>query len=119
MGSQPIRKLLQEIAQEIAREKCSGHCSVEIAWAIAWESTWEIAWEIAWEMEERTKLFKKDSDWWKSSIYNGVMGSQPIRKLLGKLLLGKVLRKLLGKWRRGQSYLRKTVIGGKVAFRMG
>ena len=85
-------------------------------------------------MEEGTKLFKKDSDWWKSSIYNGVMGSQPIRKLLGKLLrkvfgkvlgkllgilLGKLLRKLLGKWRRGQNYLRKTVIGGKVAFRMG
>ena len=77
-------------------------------------------------MEEGTKLFKKDSDWWKSSIYNGVMESQPIRKLLGKLLrklLGKLLRKvlgkLLGKWRRGQNYLRKTVIGGKVAFRMG
>ena len=58
------------------------------------------------------------------------MGSQPIRKLLrkvlgkmlGKLLgklLGKVLGKLLGKWRRGQNYLRKTVNGGKVAFRMG
>ena len=74
--------------------------------------------EIAWEMEEGTKLFKKDSDWWKSIIYNGVMGSQPIRKLLGKLL-GKVLGKLLGKWRRGQNCLRKTVIGGKVAFTMG
>ena len=47
-------------------------------------------------------------------------------KLLGKLLwklLGKVLGKLLGKvllkWWRGQNYLRKTVIGGNVAFRMG
>ena len=46
------------------------------------------------------------------------MGSQPIRKLLGKLLrkllrkvLGKLLRILLRKWRRGQNYLRKT--GGK------
>ena len=54
------------------------------------------------------------------------MGSQPIRKLLGKLLrklleklLGILLGKLLDKWRRGQNYLRKTVIGGKVAFRMG
>ena len=61
------------------------------------------------------------------------MGSQPIRKLpakllgkllrklLGKLLrklLGKLLRKLLGEWWRGQNYLRKTVIGGNVAFRM-
>ena len=55
-----------------------------------------------------------------------MIGSQPIRKLLGKLLgkllrklLGKVFGKLLGKWRRGQNYLRKTVIGGKVAFTMG
>ena len=66
------------------------------------------------------------------------MGSQPIRKLLGKVLrellgkvlrellgellgkvLGKVLGKLLGEWWRGQNYLRKTVIGGNVAFRMG
>ena len=50
------------------------------------------------------------------------MGSQPIRKLLRKLLgklIGILLGKLLGKWRRGQNYLRKTVIGGKVAFRMG
>ena len=62
------------------------------------------------------------------------MGSQPIRKLLVRLLgklLRKLLRKLLGKligillkklldkWRRGQNYLRKTVIGGKIVFRMG
>ena len=62
------------------------------------------------------------------------MGSQPIRKLLGKLLgkvlwkflkklLGKLLRKVLGKllgeWWNGQNYLRKTVIGENVAFRMG
>ena len=46
------------------------------------------------------------------------MGSQPIRKLLGKLLR-KLLGNLLGKWRRGQNYLRKTVIGRKVAFTMG
>ena len=45
------------------------------------------------------------------------MGSQPIRKLLGKLLR-KLLRKLLGKWRRGQTYLRKKVIG-KSASGMG
>ena len=37
---------------------------------------------------------------------------------MGKLLR-KLLGKLLGKWRRGQNHLRKTVIGGKVAFRMG
>ena len=34
-------------------------------------------------------------------------------------MLGKVLRKVLGKWWRGQNFLIKTVIGGNVAFRMG
>ena len=30
--------------------------------------------------------FKKGSDWWKFSIWNRVMGSQPIRIQLGKIL---------------------------------
>ena len=72
MGSQPIRKLLGKLLRKLLGKLLG----------IAQES----AREIAREMEEGTKLFKKDSDWWKSSIYNGVMGSQPIRKLLGKLL---------------------------------
>ena len=43
--------------------------------------------------------FKKDSDWWKISIWNRVMGSQPIRiqlrKMLWEILAGKSCDKLL------------------------
>ena len=43
--------------------------------------------------------FKKFSDWWKFSIWNRVMGSQPIRmqprKSCGKILAGKSCRKIL------------------------
>ena len=46
MGSQPIRKLLGKLLGKLL----------------------DFAREIAREMEEGTKLFKKDSDWWKSSI---------------------------------------------------
>ena len=72
-------------------------------------------------------------------LYNRVLGSQLqsgkllgklLRKLLFKLLwkllgkvlgkvLRKVLRKVLGKWWSEQNYLRKTVIDGNIAFRMG
>ena len=69
---------------------------------------------------------KKDSDcsakyhlqWGDGESTNQKVAPESIRKLLWKLL-GKVLRKVLGKWWRGQNYLRKTVIGGNVAFRMG
>ena len=39
--------------------------------------------------------FKKGSDWWKFSIWNRVMGSQPIRIHLGKILRGKSCGKTL------------------------
>ena len=47
--------------------------------------------------------FKKGSDWWKFSIWNRVMGSQPIRIQLGKILwenvagncCGKILQEIL------------------------
>ena len=51
----------------------------------------------------------------------GKLTGKLLGKLLGKVLgklLGKLLGELLGKWWRGQKYLRKTVIGGNVAFRM-
>ena len=48
MGSQPIRKLLGKLLGKLLRK--------------------DFAREIAREMEEGTKLFKKDSDCWKSSI---------------------------------------------------
>ena len=90
--------------------------------------------------------FKKDSDWWKVSIWNRVMGSQPIRiqlrKMLWEILAGKSCDKLLrenlvakflqeivagkscGKilqYREGgeKANLRKAVIGGDLAFGIG
>ena len=39
--------------------------------------------------------FKKGSDWLKFSIWNRVIGSQPIRIQLGKILRGKSCRKIL------------------------
>ena len=41
--------------------------------------------------------FKKGIDWWKFSIWNRVMGSQPIRIQLGKILLEIVAGKSCGK----------------------
>ena len=90
-------------------------------------------------------LFKKGSDWWKFSIWNRMMGSQPIRIQLVKILWenlagnyhGKFLRKILagkscgkilweilqenlvGQGRGKKVYLRKVVIGGNLAFGIG
>ena len=93
--------------------------------------------------------FKKGSDWWKFSIWNRVMGSQPIsiqlrkilRELCGKILreilagkscgkflweivVGKSCRKflweiLVGNGGGEKANLRKTVIGGNLAFGIG
>ena len=74
------------------------------------------------EMVEGTNLFKKGIDWWKYSIWNGVMGSWPTSTQCSKILqkiLGKNLAKILRKWWRGQIYLRKALIGGNIAFVMG
>ena len=46
-------------------------------------------WEILAEKScgrRRKSQFKKGSDWWKFSIWNRVIGSQPIRIQLGKIL---------------------------------
>ena len=72
--------------------------------------------------------FKKGSDWWKFSISNRVMGSQPIRIQLGKILwenlvgncCGKLLREIVVGQGGGQkANLRKAVIGGNLAFGIG
>ena len=51
--------------------------------------------------------FKKGSDWWKFSIWNRVMGSQPIRiqlgKILGENLAGKSWGKIFGEILVGKS----------------
>ena len=41
--------------------------------------------------------FKKGSDWWKFSIWNRVMGSQPIRIQLRKILRENLVGKSCGK----------------------
>ena len=56
--------------------------------------------------------FKKGSDWWKWSIWNRVMRSQPIRIQLGKILQ----ENLAGQGGREKANLRKAVIGGNLAF---
>ena len=72
--------------------------------------------------------FKKGSDWWKFSIWNRVMGSQPIRIQLGKILqenlAGNSCRKIL--WENlveqapgEKANLRKAVIGRNLAFGIG
>ena len=72
-----------------------------------------------------SKHIKQISDWWKFSISNRVMGNQPIRIQLGRILwenlAGKSCRKILqenlaGKGGGEKANLRKAVIGGNLAF---
>ena len=51
--------------------------------------------KILWEKEEGKSQFKKGSDWWKFSIWNTVMGSQPIRIQCRKMFAGKSCGKIL------------------------
>ena len=75
---------------------------------LAGKSCGKILWEILARNSCGTRRrgksqFKKGSDWWKFSIWNRVMGSQPIRIQLGKILreilagnsCGKILREIL------------------------
>ena len=71
---------------------------------------------------------EQSSDWWKFSIWNRVMGSQPIRIQLGKILhenlAGNSYRKILQENFVGQgggekANLRKAVIAGNLAFGIG
>ena len=151
MGSRPIsiqlRKILREnLAGNCCGENFVGNCSGKILWQILVGNSCG---------KRRGKIqFKKESDWWKFSIWNRVMGSQPIsiqlRKILREIVAGKSCGKLLreivagkscGKfvWEIvvGKSYgkflleilvgngggekanLRKTVIGGNLAFGIG
>ena len=89
-----------------------------------------------------SRPISQSSDWWKFSIWNRVMGSQPIRIQLGKILweilVGKSCRKFLqeilvgkscgkflqenlagkscGKWRRGKSQFKKGSDWWKLSF---
>ena len=52
--------------------------------------------KFLWDKEEGKRLFKKGSGWWKFSIWNRVMGSQPIRIQLGKILQDNLAGKSCG-----------------------
>ena len=57
------------------------------------------------DKEEGKSQFKKGSDWWKFSIWNRVMGSQPIRIQLGKILQENLTGKSCGK------FLQENLVG--------
>ena len=88
MGSQPIRMQLRKILREIF----VGNSCRKILWEILVEKS-------CGKWRRGKSQFKKGSDWWKFSIWNRVMGSQPIRMQLGKILwenlAGNFCRKLL------------------------
>ena len=102
MGSQPIRIQLGKILREIVAGKS---CLREI---LAGNSCGKIlrenlAGNSCGKWRRGKSQFKKGIDWWKFSIWNRVMGSQPIRIQLGKILrenlagncCGKILREIV------------------------
>ena len=52
--------------------------------------------KFLWDKEEGKRLFKKGSGWWEFSIWNRVMGSQPISIQLGKMLQDNLAGKSCG-----------------------
>ena len=74
MGSQPISIQLRKNLQA----NLAGNCCGKILWQILVGNSCG---------KRRGKIqFKKESDWWKFSIWNRVMGSQPISIQLRKIL---------------------------------
>ena len=157
MGSQPISIQLRKILRENLAGNCCGKILRKI---VAGKSCGKLLREILAGNSLRENLagnscgkwrrgksqFKKDSDWWKFTIWNMVMGRQPIsiqlRKILrenlaGNCLVGKSCRKflrenlagkccgkflqeiLVGNGGGEKANLRKTVIGGNLAFGIG
>ena len=147
MGSQPIRIQLGKILREIVAGKSCGKLLREI---VAGKSCGKILQEnlagnSCGKRRRGKSQFKKGIDWWKFSIWNRVMGSQPIRIQLGKILreivagkscgkllreivagksCGKILRENLagnscGKWMRGKSQFKKGIHCGNLAFGIG
>ena len=130
MGSQPIRIQLRKILWE----NLVGNSCGKFLWEI-------LVGNSCGKWRRGKSQFKKGSDWWKFSIWNRVMGSQPIsiqlRKILqenlvgkscGKFLwenvvgncCGKILREIpVGNGGGEKANLRKKVIGGNLAFGIG
>ena len=97
MGSQPIRiqhgKILWDI---LVGKSCGKFLSENLAGKSCRKFLQEILAGNSCGTRRRAKSqFKKGSDWWKFSIWNRVMGSQPIRIQLGKILQEKSCGKIL------------------------
>ena len=61
---------------KILRENLAGNCCEKILQEILVGIP---CGKFLWKKKERKNQFKKGSDWWKFSIWNRVMGSQPKR----------------------------------------
>ena len=95
MGSQPIRIQLGKIL----RENLAGKSCGKFLWEIfAGNSCGKFLQENLMRQGGGKSQFKKGSDWWKFSIWNRVMGSQPIRIQLGKILRENLVEKSCGKF---------------------
>ena len=77
-----------KILWEILRENLAGNYCRKILWEI-------VAGNSCGTRRRGKSQFKKGSDWWKFSIWNRVMGIQPIRIQFGKILLEKSCGKIL------------------------
>ena len=91
------RKLLWEnlvgnSCRKLLQENLAGNCCGKIFWK-------NLVGNSCMKWRRGKSQFKKGSDWWKFSIWNRVMGSQPIsiqlRKILRKNLVGNCCRKML------------------------
>ena len=95
MGSQPIRIQLGKILREILAGKSCRKC----LWKNLVPNVCEKILQEILTGKRGKSQFKKGSDWWKFSIWNRIMGSQPIkiqlRKILRKNLVGKSCGKCL------------------------
>ena len=94
MGSQPIRIQLGKILQENLAKKS---CGVILQENLGGKSCGKILQEnLAGQRGGEKGHFKKDSDWWKFSIWNRVMVSQDTawENLVGKSC-GKFLQEIL------------------------
>ena len=95
------------------RENLAGNCCRKIVWEIVAGNCCgkllqeNLAGNCCGKWRRGKGQFKKDSDWWKFSIWNRVMGSQPIsiqlRKILQEIVAGKSCGKLLREILAGKS----------------
>ena len=86
MVSQPINRL-----RKILRENLVGNFCRKMLWEI-------LVGKSCRKWRRGKSQFKKGSDWWKFSIWNKVIGSQPIRIQLGKILWENLVGNFCGKF---------------------